>query len=151
MQLAHYLGLVHRAEQNLADAYDQVTEAHRDEPDVAVTCELFAQMCQQDATHLRPFAERYGEEADDEPDRLHSELFHGTRTGALALVRDLHDLYLMVSECAISWTMIEQAAQGARDTELLALAKTGDEHAQRQLTWVRSRMKQAAPQVLVVA
>jgi hypothetical protein len=39
-----------------------------------------------------PVAARYGEEAEDEPDRLHSELFGGTCTGGLGLLRDPHDL-----------------------------------------------------------
>ena len=33
------------------------------------------------AERLAPFAERYGEEADDEPDRLHAELFRGPARG----------------------------------------------------------------------
>jgi hypothetical protein len=38
----------------------------------------------------------------DEPDRLYSELLKGTRQGGLGLLRDLHDLYLMASECDIA-------------------------------------------------
>lgn len=118
MNLAHYLGLLHKAQIDLAAAYREVGLAHQDEPDVLHDCERLAARCDRHAAELQPFVDRYGEEADDEPDRLHSELFKGTRQGGLGLLRDLHDLYLMATECDISWTLIGQAAKGARDDAL---------------------------------
>lgn len=151
MHLAHYLGLLHRAQLDLAKAFRQVATDHRDEPDVHQECHHLAQQCEDHATRLRPFVERYGEEAPDEPDRLHRELFDGTRSGPMGLLRDLHDLYLMASECDVSWTMIGQAAQGARDDELVQTVHRCEHETAIQLRWILTRMKQAAPQVLVVA
>lgn len=151
MFLAHYLGLLHRSETNLADAFRQVAAAHGDEPDVRTLCTRLAAQCESHADRLRPFVDRYGQDAPDEPDRLHSELFHDTRTGGLGLLRDLHDLYLMACECDISWTLVGQAAAGARDSDLLAVVDQCDSETAGQLAWVKTRMKQAAPQVLVVA
>ena len=151
MQLAHYLGLLHRSQLELASAFRQVASAHGEEPDLSHLCERLARECDSDAGRLAPFADTYGEDAPDEPERLHGELFRGTRTGALGLLRDLHDLYLMACECDISWTMIGQAAQGARDRDLLDVVTTCEGHTARQLSWIKTRMKQAAPQALVVA
>ena len=151
MHLAHYLGLLHRAQGTLADAFREVGEAHGEEPDVAVQCEQQAKRCDRHAEMLQPFAERYAEDAPDEPERLHSELFRGTRTGGLGLLRDLQDLYLMATECDICWTMVGQAAQGARDGDLLAVVHTCEGETALQITWLKGRMKQAAPQALVVA
>jgi hypothetical protein len=151
MQLAHYLGLLGRAQTELARAFREVGDAHRDEPDVFHTCERLASQCEKTGQELRPFAERYGQGADDEPERLHSELFNGARSGPLALLRDLHDLYLMACESAISWTVIRQASQGARDPDLLALATRGETMTDGHIAWITTRMKQAAPQTLVVA
>jgi hypothetical protein len=151
MFLAHYLGLLHRAEDELARAFEEVADAHRDEADVHILCARLAKQCREHAAALGPFAERYGEEADPEPERLHSDLFGGTRSGPMALLRDLHDLYLMTCEADITWTGIGQAAQGARDEELLAVVRRCEGETAAQLRWVRSRIKQAAPQVLVVA
>jgi hypothetical protein len=151
VHLAHYLGLLHRAELELASAFRQVADAHGDEPDVALTCRKLASQCDEDAGRLEAFVGRYGEDAPDEPERLHSELFHGTRGGALGLLRDLHDLYLMACECDISWTMVGQAAQGARDRDLLDVVTTSEARTAIQLAWIKMRMKQAAPQTLVVA
>jgi hypothetical protein len=151
MQLAHYLGLLHRAELELAEAFREVRHAHADEADVHQLCGRLAEQCDAHAKRLQPFAERYGEEQHDEPDRLHSELFKGARDGPLALLRDLHDLYLMAAECDVTWTLVGQAAQGARDDDLFAVVESCKGETAIQLRWLLTRMKQAAPQVLVVA
>jgi hypothetical protein len=151
MHLAHYLGLLHKAQLNLAEAFREVARAHGDEPDIFHLCRQQAQLCDEHAARLQPFAQRYAEEAPEEPDRLHSDLFRGTRTGGIGLLRDLQDLYLMATECDICWTVIGQAAQGARDRELMDVVSACEGETAVQLAWVRTRMKQAAPQALVVA
>jgi hypothetical protein len=107
--------------------------------------------CDRHAERLAPFAQRYGEDAPSEPERLHSELFKGTRSGGLGLLRDLHDLFLMATECDVAWTLVGQAAQGTRDTELLEVVQGCEGETAIQLKWIESRMKEAAPQALVVA
>ena len=151
MHLAHYLGLLHKSQVDLADAFRQVAAGHRDEVDVFHICERLARQCDRHAAQLEPFAGRYGEDAPDEPDRLYSELFRGTRSGGLGLLRDLHDLYLMACECDMAWTLVGQAAQGARDEELLNVVRQCEGETAMQLKYLRTRMKQAAPQALVVA
>ncbi len=150
MLVAHYLGMLHRSLDATADAFRRVADAHGDEPDVEDTCRYLAVLADRQAAALLPFVERYGEAAEDEPDRLHSELFGGTREGPLALLRDLQDLYLMANECDIAWTLIGQAAQGLRDEDLVATVEACEGDTHRQVAWLRTRMKQAAPQALVV-
>jgi hypothetical protein len=151
MHLAHYLGLVHRAERELARAFRHVADVHGDEPDVSENGHRMAGQCDRHVKRIAPFAQRDGEDAPDEPERLHSDLFHGPRTGGLGLLRDLHDLYLMACEVDISWTVIGQAAQGARDRGLLDVVTICDHDTAIQLAWLSTRMKAAAPQALVVA
>ncbi len=151
MHLAHYLGLLHRAQLALADAFREVADAHGEEPDIAQLCRRLAKQCDAHAERLDPFARRYAEEAPDEPDRLHSELFRGTRTGGLGLLRDLQDLYIMAAECDVCWTVVGQAARGVRDTDLVDVVTGCEDETAMQLKWLRTRMKQAAPQALVVA
>ena len=79
------------------------------------------------------------------------DLFGGTRQGGIGLLRDLHDLYLMATEVDISWTVLRQGAQGARDKALLDLVNACDAETAVHLQWLRTRMKQAAPQALLVA
>jgi hypothetical protein len=151
MHLAHYLRLVHTAEGRLADAYDRVADAHADEPDIALLTRRLAAQCRHRERAVEPFADDYAKHAPDEPERLHSDLFGGTRTGGLGLLRDLHDLQLMATECDIAWTVIGQAAYGARDEALIALVGQSEEQVRGHLRWLRTRIKQAAPQALVVA
>lgn len=151
MHLAHYLGLLHRAQVDLAAAFREVADAHSDEPDVRHQAHRLARQCDRHAESLQPFADRYGEDAPDEPDRLHAVLFTGSRSGGLGLLRDLHDLYLMACQAEISWTLVGQAAQGARDRDLLDVVSRCEGETATQVSWLSSRMKNAAPQALVVA
>src|SRR5215208_3155073 len=88
MQLANYLGYLHRAELNLAEGFRKVADGHAEEADVFHTCNTLAKQCQADAEKLKPFVDRYGEEKPEEPERLYHELFDETRTGALGCLPD---------------------------------------------------------------
>ena len=151
MHLAHYLAMLERAERNLGGAFREVGEGHAEEVDVFHLTRQLAQQCADHAEALERFRERYREQAPAEPDRLHTDIFGGVRQGSLGLLRDLHDLYLMATECDILWTLVAQGAQGARDEDLLAAVGRCEEQTATQLAWLRTRMKQAAPQALVVA
>ena len=151
MQLANYLGNLHRAELNLAEGFRKVADSHAEEVDVYHTCNTLAKQCEAHAEKLQPFVERYGEEKPEEPENLYHELFDETRSGGLGLLRDMQDLYLMANACDISWTMIGQAAQGVRDRDLLKTVNACEKQTATQRKWLKTRMKQAAPQALLVA
>ena len=151
MHLANYLAYLCKAELHLAEAFRGVGEGHAEEVDVYHTCNTLAGQCEAHAEKLVPFVERYGEAAPTEPDRLYHELFAGTRAGGLGLLRDLQDLYLMANACDISWTVIGQAARGARDEDLLGVVDSCEGQTATQIRWLKTRMKQSAPQALLVA
>jgi hypothetical protein len=151
MHLANYLGLLHKSEQELADGFRTVADGHAEEPDIYHLCHTLAQQCEAHVERLKPFVDRYGEEAPEEPDRLYQEFFHEVRSGGLGLLRDLHDLYMMASFCDISWTMVGQAAQSIRDAELLETVNACEGETSTQIKWLKTRMKQAAPQALIAA
>jgi len=94
---------------------------------------------------------RYGEQADDEPERLHADTLSTTRDGPRGLLRDLQDLYLLASFVDITWTAVKQAAMGLRDTELVAAVEPCEGDTKVQLAWLTTRLKQAAPQALIAA
>jgi hypothetical protein len=151
VHLAHYIDLLHTAERRLAAAYREAGRGHSDEADVLHLTRRLAEQCDAHAERLEPFAQAYRDDAPDSPEHLHSELFRGPRDGPLGLIRDLHDLYLMAAECDLVWTLLAQGAQGARDEGLLAAVRECDEETATQLQWLKTRIKQAAPQALVVA
>ena len=151
MLLANYLGLVHRSEGELANAYREVARRHAEEPDVYGTCQLLAEQCDSHVNALAPFVERYGETEQDDPQELHRDLFDKPRNGSLGFLLDLHNLYLMANEADISWTVIGQAAQGARDQALLDAVRECETNTADHLKWLKTRIKQSAPQTLLIA
>jgi hypothetical protein len=75
------------------------------------------------------------------------------RTGAAAngliLLRDLQALLLAAEEISITWVMAGQAAQAARDAELLDTVTRYHTETELQVKWLTTRIKVAAPQTLV--
>src|ERR671933_2693169 len=151
MHLANYLGYLCQSELDLAEGFRKVGEVHAQEADVYHLTHALAKQCESHAEKLKPFVDRYGEQAPEEPEQLYHEFFERTRSGSLGFLRDMHDLYLMANACDIAWTMIGQAAQGIGDQELLEVVNSCEKETTNQAKWIRSRMKVAAPQTLIVA
>ena len=150
MHIGHYIDLVHRTEKDLATAFRKVSKAHGDEPDVYQTCQLLAQWSDKLKEDMEPFTVKYKPEKDKEPDRLTQTLLKDTRKGGMALLRDLHDLYLIASEVQVCCTILKQASDGLRDKELTIICEEVERQTKRQLNWLMTRMKAAAPQTLIV-
>ena len=151
MHIGKYIDLVHRTEIDLAKAFRKVSKAHGDETDVYQTCQLLARWSDKLVEEVDPFIEKYKQEKDKEPDRLTQTLLKDTRKGGMALLRDLHDLYLIGTEVQVCCTILKQASDGLRDKELTTVCEEVERQTKRQLAWLMTRMKQGAPQTLIVA
>jgi len=145
-----YLGMLHRAEEDLADALERVGAHHESEPDVPHACRLLASWSRRHVEELRPPAARLGESGDAEPDRIRRALFRGPRSGGLGLLRDLHDLWLMAGEVHLCWEVLSVAARALDDRELLDACDRLGPEADRQVAWLRTHVDRVAPQALVV-
>ncbi|WP_065967868.1 hypothetical protein [Streptomyces sparsogenes] len=66
----------------------------------------------------------------------------------LLLLRDLRDLHLGAARNSLHWEMLAQAAQAARDGDLLALASACHPRALRQMRWTNTLIKTLSPQIL---
>lgn len=152
VKLPVYLTLLSESERNLAESFRQVADGHGDEPDVHFLCQTLAGQCDTHRERLRPVVERYGEApTDDEPERLQADAISEPRSGALGLLRDLQDLCLLASLTDVTWTAIKQAAQALHDEELLEVVSSCEHETSVQLSWLTTRLKQAAPQALIAA
>jgi hypothetical protein len=153
--LATYIGLADHSEKTLADSFRAIADGHAHVPDVFHTCHTLAGFSDTHRRRLGPVVERYGEDSgsDDvqEPERLHAAGLAEARTGEIGLLRDLQDLHVLATLVQTTWTVIAQGAQGLRDRELLEIATSSNTETSRQLTWLNTRMKVAAPQALIVA
>ncbi len=150
IHVADYIGLVHQSEQQLEQALKDVAEHHKDEPDIYSACNLLASWSEKHYKSIKEFVDRYSEHKESEPGDLRKEIFHGPRSGGIGLVRDLHDLWLLANESHISWIVLLQAAKSLRDKELESICEECDKQNRRQMAWILTRIKQAAPQALVV-
>lgn len=151
MKLPVYLGLLHSGERALAESFRQLADGHGDEPDVYHLCHTLAQQCDEHERRLSPVVERYGEQPDDEPERFHAEAMSESRSGALGLLRDLQDVHTLVAFVDTTWTVVKQAALALRDEALLAITDECEAQTKLQQDWLETRIKQAAPQALLVA
>jgi hypothetical protein len=151
VHLATYLGLLHAAESSLATGFRRVGTGHAAEPDVFHLCHLLAERSDAHVEALQPIVARYHEQREQEPERLLAAELDETRSGGVGLLRDLQDLYTLASFVDITWTVIAQAGQGLRDRELINVVASCQKDTSRQLLWLTTRIKQAAPQALIAA
>lgn len=158
MLLASHLRTLQTAERRLAAALRAVADGRADEVDVFHIANRLAEQCDEHAQRLDEFVARYADAlpaADGEecqrPDAPRRMLTDGAHRGPLGLMRDLNDLYLQACECELAWTLTTQAAQGTRDRDLIELSTRCAGESSIQLQWMRTRMKSAAPQAMVVA
>jgi hypothetical protein len=149
--LATYVGLADHSDQVLAESFRTVGLGHAHLADVYHTCGELSAMSEAHRERLAPVVARYGEQDVEEPERLRAEGLPAARAGEVGLLRDLQDLHLLASLVDSTWTVVAQGAQGLRDRELLEIARSSQAETQRQLTWLNTRMKVAAPQALIVA
>ena len=148
--LAEYLGLLTDSEHEIADAFKSVADRHGDEPDIFEICQKFAHTSTVHEEAIRRFTSIFGEAGEHEASRVKKSLFNGPRSGGFGLVRDLHDLFLLVTEAHIGWMILLQAAQALRDGELIAACTKLGGETDGQRSWLQTRIKQAAPQALLV-
>jgi len=151
MHVANYLELLHASEQQLVDALMTVAAHHSDEPDISQTCYLAALWSREAIFSLKPLIELYSDRKSDEPERLTKVLFEGPRTGSLALIRDLHDLWLLASHVQLCLSVLEQASKALHDQDLEGFCVQFGGQTKRQVAWLLGRIRQSASQTLVVA
>lgn len=151
MHIGHYIDLIHLSEKDLAIAFKKVSDAHGDEPDVYQTCRLLARWCEKMEEEMKPFVLKYLPTKDIEPDRLTQTLLKDTRKGGMALLRDLHDLYLITTEVQTCIIILKQASDALRDKKLSTTCEEVERQTKRQLNWLMTRMKAVAPQTLIVS
>lgn len=151
MHLVTYLAFLQRAEESLGLGYRLISEGHVADADVHYMTARFASQCAAHAGALSPVLERCDALTEPEPDHLYAQGPGPHRAGPIGLLRDLQDLYQFGSLVDITWTLVGQAAQGARDRDLLGIVGSCAPQTTAQLAWLRMRMQASAAQTLLVA
>ena len=154
VHLAHYLGLLHRAESELAR---RVPARSPTRTATSPTCTTVpaARRSSADAhaERLAPFVEpATARRRTTSPSGCTRELFAGTRSGPLgAAARPARPLPDGDRVRHLLDARRPGRAGRARPTSCSAVVQACEGETATQLKWLRTRMKQAAPQALVVA
>ena len=93
---------------------------------------------------LEPFIERYGERTEDEPERLTDALIHERVSSGFTLLRELHDLWLLVNESLIAIRALKQPERritlltSPAGAEIAALVPEIDEIIVYEAPWMKA-------------
>jgi hypothetical protein len=162
MKLGVGIDDVQEAEMELAKQLVSLAERHLSESDVYHMSLARAHVCAEHVWRLRPFVDRYDAHTVDVEDATTPGLLDTLRQGAakglghmsvsgLVLVKDLRETYIAAHRAEIGWIVLQQAAKAARDTELLAVVGVCAEEAEQTWKWLRTRIKQSAPEALATS
>jgi hypothetical protein len=149
--IAQYLGLAQNAEESLIKAFAKISKQHAFEPDVVEMCDKFTLWSKQHLESIDKLTPLFEKEEDDEPEEIVDALFPKPRVGGYGLLRDLHSLSLLVQETQMCWVVLLQAAKALRNNEMELVCTECEQHLKKETMWLLTRIKNAAPQALVVA
>jgi hypothetical protein len=152
---------VQHAEVELARQLVSVAERHQQEADVYHMSLARAHVCAEHVWRLRPFVDQYDAHPVDIEDATSPGLLDTLKQGAaaighqpvsgLALLHDLRDMYVTAHRAEISWIVLQQSAKAARAEDLLTVVSTCAEEAEQTWKWLRTRIKEAAPEALATS
>ncbi len=148
--IADYIGLLLANETLMIRGWETLCTSHPGTPDIGPQSALFTTWSRENAAVVRSHVARYDERHEGEPEALERALSIGRSQNGFGLLRDLHDLWLMVNESTISVEVLIQGARALGDRDLERDLRSVEARNARQRTWLRTRIRQAAPQTLAV-
>jgi len=164
VKLGNALERVRSSVEELADQLRVVGERHAAQQDVYHMGHTLSRRMEELALTLDPFLKAYGQDGTSVTldadavraftERVRRSVSNMTRMSAktgMFLLRDLRELYVEASACEIDWTIARQGAMAARDQALVDVAVVGMDETKRVITWLKTRIKEASPQILMTA
>ncbi|WP_432487483.1 hypothetical protein [Kineococcus sp. SYSU DK018] len=159
MKIGLALHELHRAENELAEKLLHVSDRHKTDHEIHHLARDLARWSQRHVQEIAEAGGRYDVDLNPEPrgethlvakarDKLSEAAGRVPQTPLLLLV-DLREVYTRSAGVSADWELVAQAAQGVRDTELLALSKRCHPDSLRQMRWANAKLKEAATQILV--
>jgi hypothetical protein len=151
---------VHASTTDLAHELQTIAERHATDHAVYHVGRMLAERCRATADLLTPIAERYQQHIGDaDQDGALSDLGERLRRGTAALagradevglllIHDLRHLAMQAHGAQMDWTILRQGAAVAHDQLLMDAATVGQDEMKRVVTWLTTRIKETAPQVL---
>lgn len=158
MKLGMAIEELHRSENHLARALQEMSDRHKAEHDIFHVARDLATWSQDHVAALARAGRDYdldlSPEADGDPRLLGelrqktSELLGRRPEPGMLLLADLRHIFREASGTSLDWELLAQGAQAAKDSELLALSKRCHPQTLRQARWANATLKETSPQVL---
>jgi hypothetical protein len=160
MKIGPALEHLHASQRDLAEELRALAERHAAEHDVYHVGNMLADRCEQLVAGLVPFLQAYGQDESDEDGagivqafierarKTTAAMVGRSEKAGLLLLRDLRELYVQAQETEIDWTIARQGALAARDQALEISCLTGMQETERVVRWLKTRIKEGAPQAL---
>lgn len=159
MKLGLALRELHRSENDLAHELFKVADRHKVDHEIFYVARDIGVWSQQHVTEIATVARGYGEDLDPEPEgepalmekvwEATSDLLGRESAPELLLLRDLREVYMKASGVSVDWDLLAQAAQGAKEKELLEVTQRCHPQTMRQISWAHGKLKEAATQILL--
>lgn len=150
MFVSDYIGRLHVAEEELAEAFESVAQM-QSSSEIISGCKHLASWSKEIVSMLEPSIYRYGEKKTLAPRALRAMLFKGPHSGGIGLLSDLSDLSLLVNEVRGTVVSLGQAASALRDRDLMKVCQHISQVTDRQDAWLTTHIKTTAPQALVAS
>jgi len=148
---------LHRSERKLAHRLNVIAARHRSDQDICHIAHDLAQWSQHHLSELAGHGRNYGLRLSENPrtgaaagiawSRMSGLLRHRPEPGLL-LLADLRRTHRLAAGVSLDWELLGQAAQAAKDQELVALTSRCHPETLRQMRWANAMLKELSPQVL---
>lgn len=159
MKLDKGVELVVDAEEDLAEQLSRLAGRHATEHDVYHLGNQMAARCREHLEQLAPFTEELGASSPDTAAgesgdarramrRMVAAAAGRSEITGMVLLMDLREAYLTAQRTEVTWVILQQASAAARHQPLHELAMSGVEETAGTAKWLRTRLKETAPQVL---
>ncbi|MGY1602089.1 hypothetical protein [Geodermatophilus sp. SYSU D00815] len=150
---------LHRSEVHLHRVLLAVSDRHQADPEVFHVARDVARWSQRHVAELARIGTTFGVDLDAEPggepgvlervQQAASALLGRRPEPALQLLADLRYVHREAAGVSLDWELLAQAAQGARERDLLDLAQRCHPDTIRQMNWANAKLKESATQALV--
>jgi len=149
-KVSRFIGLTRSGEEQLGHALTLLADRHDRDADVRDMLTKFAKWTRARHERMGHHVAEYGEVKSEHPERLRTALYYGTRAGGVGLVQDLQDLLVQQDQVETFYETLKQVAEELKDQDLLTTVKEHITELKRQMSWSMTRLRQAAPQAIVV-
>lgn len=150
---------LHRSEDHLVTVLMSMSDRHKADHEIFYVARDIARWSQDHVQALAAIGRHSDAELDAQPEgdpsllaslrQKASDAVGRRPEPGLLLLADLRHVYREASGVSLDWELLAQAAQGARQQELLELAQRCHPETLRQVRWANAMLKVQATQVLV--